>query len=204
MSQPPQHIIANSYKNFHAKGFHYLCLYRSPELTRKVYIAEDHVTEMPEVVNPHDHRYNFRTEVLAGSVTNLLYTTPPKDGFAQRRFTSAGVFQHFDYRTPLLGGNGFTWRGETELGVLSEHTYTPTRAYLMNEYELHTIRINQPGTVLLLDQYADVVADDAPTSTYFPDTNAPDLTDSGLYEKFTADEIVTLLGTITELTKGRI
>lgn len=39
-------ICANSFRNFHTKGFDYLCVKRSAELTRKVYFFEGNLTHI--------------------------------------------------------------------------------------------------------------------------------------------------------------
>lgn len=68
-----QTIIANSFKNFHAKGLDYICLKRTPEHTRKAYFLNGDVTKLPDVVNPHDHRYHFNTTVVTGTMSNSQY-----------------------------------------------------------------------------------------------------------------------------------
>lgn len=59
-------LIQNSYRDFHAKGLDYVCLKRTPDHTVKVYFLDGDVSKVPEVVNPHDHRYAFETTVLSG------------------------------------------------------------------------------------------------------------------------------------------
>lgn len=50
---------------------------RTPEHTRKVYFFDGKVSQLPEVVSPHDHRYDFTTTVLAGVMST---STLPRDG----------------------------------------------------------------------------------------------------------------------------
>jgi len=174
-----EEIIANSYKNFHAKGMDYLCLKRTEWHTQKVYFLDGDVTKIPEVINPHNHRYDFRTQVLAGVMSNSEYIeTEESDG---------KVYQEFEWRTPLLGGDGFTWKKETRLFETKRFFYRKDGFYGMDARDFHTIRMHADQTVLLLDQWADIVPEDEPTITFVPDKTAPSL--DGLYERFTADEI---------------
>lgn len=180
-------IIANSFKDYHVKGFDYLCLLRTPQVTDKFYFFGDDIAELPEVVHPHDHRYDFHTFVLAGEMTNSVFVEHPH----------GHPYECFDYRTPLNGGNGFTWRREAKLRRAVEIRYTPGESYEMGANELHTIRILQPGTVLRVLQYADRVPIDQPTRTFTSSKEPISL--AGLYSRFTADEVTDRLATLGDL-----
>lgn len=175
-----QEIIANSFKNFHVKGFDYLCLKRTPEHTRKVYFFDGDVSQLPEVVNPHDHRYDFRTTILSGVMSNSHYVEMAREGYGTK------AYNEFEWRTPLNGGDGFTWKKESHLFETQRIFHRPGDDYYMKAREFHTIRIHAPGTVLILDQYEDVVPVGVPTRTFIQDKTAPDL--DGLYERFTEDK----------------
>lgn len=184
-------IIENSYKDFHAKGFDYLCFHRSPEITQKIYFFDGDISQLPEVVNPHTHRYDFTTWCLSGEVENITYGAPSMIGMGE------GTYQVFEYMTPLNGGNGFTHVGEAELAVIDRQTYTPGAMYSMLHDEIHTIRMVKNQTILLLNQLADIVPVDEPTLTYTRDVEPPSL--SGLYNQFTRDEVVAKFGILSEL-----
>ncbi|MBM4707827.1 hypothetical protein GS982_01870 [Rhodococcus hoagii] len=186
-------VILNSFKNFHTKGFDYICLKRTPSITRKLYFFEGDVSTAPEVVAPHNHRYEFATTCVAGAVENIWF----RDEWPGMKRPSM-LMQKFDYRTPLNGGDGFTHVGEQEIWAEKSAIYGPRQHYLMQAAELHTIRIAKPDTILVLDQYKDVVPLDQPTQTYRLDTAPPNL-DDGLYEQFTADEIIARLRTLRRL-----
>lgn len=173
-----EEMIEHSFRNFHVRGFDYLCLKRTPEHTRKVYFFDGNVSQLPEVVNPHDHRYDFKTTILSGVMSNSRYT--PDVHFGE-------VYNEFEWRTPLNGGDGFTWKREQKLFEEQRFFYRPGERYHMRANEFHTIRMHSEGTVLVLDQWADVVPIGTPTRTFMKDTKAPAL--DGLYEKFTADQI---------------
>lgn len=182
-------IQANSYKDFHAKGLDYICVRRSPSLTEKVYFLNGDVTKLPEVVNPHDHRYDFNTTVLAGAYVDHVY---------RPHLLYGDVYQLFDYMTPLNGGNGFTWRGEMRLmktrsELVEKHSLTSRAADT-----IHTIQMMENQTVLLLRQYADKVPLSFPTKTYVP-KGEPKPDTSGLYTQFSLDEIRSRLGVIENL-----
>ena len=177
-------LIANSYMDFHQKGFHYLCLRRAPTLTEKFYFFDGDVSRMPEVVAPHDHRYQFLTKAWRGTVENRVYT---RDYLPYSEYKT---FQRFSYMTPLNGGNGFTWAAEEKLYLQSSETYF-NRSYWMAADDIHTIQIREAGTILKLYQFEDVVPINKPTSTWTLDREPPNL--SGLYRKPTPDEIISLL-----------
>lgn len=188
-------IIEHSYRNFHTKGFDYLCIHRSPEITQKIYFFDGDVSDLPEVVNPHDHRYDFETWCLAGEVENIVYGSPFSIGFGEQ------AYQKFSYRTPLNGGDGFTWVGEEVLAIDERRSYTVGRNYKMLADQIHTIRMARPDTVLLLNQYQDVVPIDQPTHTYTLSSEPPIL-DDGLYEKFTRDQVVAKFALLSDLVPG--
>lgn len=175
-------MLEHSFKDFHTRGFDYLCIKRTPEHTRKVYFFDGDVSKLPEVVNPHDHRYKFSTTVLSGVMSNSIYLPD-----IERREGSQ-VYQEFEYRTPLNGGNGFTWKREAYLFEERRLFYRSNGIYYMEHNAFHTIRMHVDGTVLLLDQFQDILPIDKPTRTFIPERKAPNL--DGLYSKFTADEAI--------------
>lgn len=193
-------ICANSYRNFHAKGMDYLCLSRTPELTRKVYFFGGDLAELPEIVVPHDHRYSFTTTVLAGAVVNRVFEEVPDN------YRDAVRYDHFDYLTPLNGGDGFTWAGERSLRLDggSDHRHRIRGEHWKSwEESIHTLDIRCEGTVILLEQGPDVIPDDQPTSAFRPagDRTPPSL--SGLYDRMTPDHARALIGQFLDLVGNR-
>lgn len=185
-------IRANSFKNFHAKGLDYICLFRSRKLTRKVYFLNGNAAKLPEVVNPHDHRYHFKTTVLVGEMSNSIYKRGRRPGASFEL-----VFEIFDWNTPLNGGDGFTWKGRCFLTEAERKRYSAGMSYMMQADQLHTIRMHADQTIIMLDQYEDVVPIGVPTKTYCLDHKAPSL--DGLYEEFTIDEIKARLAVLETL-----
>jgi hypothetical protein len=174
-------VLENSYRDFHAKGFDYLCLRRTPERTVKAYFFEGDVAQAPEVIAPHDHRYSFRTEVLTGSVVNRLYQPVLSET------PDAEPYELFDYATPLNGGDGFTWKKLAWLSRMPLRLYGPGDTYSMRATEVHTIRIAGPETILLLDQGPDILPLSQPTSCYrMAGAKEPPSLDE-LYSKMDAD-----------------
>lgn len=181
-----QHVLANSFRDFHAKGFDYICLKRTPELTHKFYFFEGEVAQAPEVVHPHDHRYAFLTQVLAGKSWNYVY-----------QYDEAGEpMEEFEYRTPLNGGNGFTWAKSVRLKQTGSAEFEPGNSYFLLAEHLHTIRVT-PGTILHLAQFADDVPAGTPTKCFSKEREPINL--SGLYRRFTADEALKRLEQIRSL-----
>jgi hypothetical protein len=186
-----EEVINNSFKDFHVKGFDYICVRRSPTQTVKLYFFDGDVSKLPEVVNPHDHRYNFETFCITGSVENLWF-----DRRGTARSDSYRTYEKFEYRTPLLGGNGFRHAGQAQLALIGRQAINPGESYWMDFNEIHTIRMVESETVIALVQHEDRVREDVPTFTYTRDREPPSL--DGLYSKFAADQIVDRLQRLKE------
>lgn len=179
-------VIANSFRNYHVKGFDYICLRRSPMETIKLYFFDGDVSKMPEAVNPHDHRYDFNTWCVTGQVQNIWY----------EEAAAGDVYNRFAYDTPLLGGTGFSWVGETRLLVKKRSFTKPGQRYVMAYNEIHTIRMLKDQTVIMLVQYEDKVSD-RPTLTFCRDREPPSLT--GLYDRFTPDQVLDRMRTLGQI-----
>lgn len=185
-------VAANSFRNFHAKGLDYLCIQRSAVLTVKAYFYSGSV-QAPEVVCPHDHRYPFSTTILSGHSSHYRYSA--EDNRAQ-----CAKYQRFEWSTPLNGGRGHTWVGESILAPWKPERYGRGGTYWCEADEIHTISIDAPDTVLLLVQHADVVPMFKPTLTFVPgdSQNPPSL--DGLYERMDVDYARKLLRHVEQLT----
>lgn len=194
-------ICANSFRNFHTKGFDYLCLSRTPELTRKIYFFEGELAHLPELVMPHDHRYPFITTVLAGAVRNKTFLPLPAIHPDLRG--RLPVYDHFEYHTPLNGGDGFAWIGEVFMQENQGTVYTRNRYYRSTADDVHTLEIRCEGTVIMLEQLADEVALDQPTNAWRKagDRTPPDL--SGLYDRMTPDHARHRIGQFLDLIGNR-
>lgn len=186
-------VLANSYRDLHVKGLDYLCLHRDPQLTLKAYFFEDGIQDVSEVVNPHNHRYDFWTECITGIVRNKWYV----EGAVATR--PAKRYSTFNWHTPLNGGNGFEYVGETRLSRTSQYTAAAGERYFMHYDELHTIQILKPKTCIVLAQYADRVPLDIPTRTWCGALEAPPL--NGLYNRFTADQAMKRINLLKELSE---
>ena len=177
-----QQMLDTSFRNFHQKGFDYLCLKRDPAgQTIKVYFFDDNIRLGTDLVSPHDHRYVFHTRVLAGAISNSFYE---EDVYGD-------VYNEFLWRTPLLGGNGHEWSKETRLLETERRVMRAGEEYTMQVHQLHTIRVHRPGTVIELTCEPSVVPRHLPTRTFIHDREAPKL--NGLYDRFTADALLARL-----------
>lgn len=196
-------VIANSYSNFHAKGLDYICLNRTEDLTLKLYFFSEWNGKyvVPDVVNPHDHRYTFLTKCLSGCVENVWYRdlTLRWGTSGWQAPQNSTTYQKFKYLTPLNGGDGFTWYEEAELQEWASVAYRPGDKYLLQADSVHTIRIREDQTVIAIEQYKDELPIDQPTFTYTQDREPPSLT--GLYDKPTADDVVKKLALLKDLMK---
>lgn len=184
-----EQVVEHSYRDFHAKGLDYICLKRSPDLTLKLYFLDGDVSKLPEVVHPHDHRYDFDTWVVAGRMQNIWYA---QGGIAGQHF------ELFQYKTPLNGGSGFTHDRGIYLDEMSRQVFEAGDGYHMHHREVHTIGMLENETVLFLAQYKDEIGLDEPTRTYCATHKAPSL--SGLYSRFTADQVIARLKRFEERT----
>jgi len=205
-------ICVNSFRNFHTRDFDYLCLSRTPELTRKVYFFDGDLASLPELVIPHDHRYPFVTTVLSGAVKNKTFMRidPAKaNPKAIQAYLADGLrelprWDRFEYMTPLNGGNGFQWAGED---LLFEHaptwSYTRHKHYHSSATDIHTLDIRCEGTVIMLEQLADEVPLDQPTNAWrrAGDRTPPNL--SGLYDRMTPDHAMKRIGQFLDLIGNR-
>lgn len=190
-----QHMMDNSFTNFHVKGFDYLCLKRSPHVTDKIYFFEGDVAHLPEVVNPHDHRYNFKTTVLTGAMSDSTYKVVSGGP------TAAPVFYEHEWRTPLNGGDGAEYLREVHLRE-QKRVHLESGAVLGTHHQsIHTIRMHSDTCVIRLEQYEDVVPFDAPTRLYRQDKQTLNI--DGLYEKPTADHCIKRYQQYLELS-GRL
>lgn len=178
-------ILEASFRNFHAKGLDYLCLKRTPDHTVKVYFfdGEADLSALPEIVMPHDHRYDFRTICIAGEVVNREHATCARHEGAER-------YEEFAWDTPLLGGAGFTHLGEAWLTRPVVSAYRRGDQWVSAARTIHTLQIARAGTIIRLDQYRDLIPAGVPTSTFRRadergDIRAPEL--AGLYEPMSAD-----------------
>lgn len=188
-----EEVIANSFRDFHVKGFDYICLRRSPTETIKVYFFDGDVSKLPEIVNPHDHRYNFDTLCVAGAVENIMFA--PADHGGQ-------IFNEFEYRTPLNGGNGFRFVQQRRLSIAGRDTFLPGQSYSLGYRHVHTIRMVENETVIALAQYEDRVPVGHPTRTWMRDRMPPSL--DGLYRRFDADTILHRLSRLRARMPGLI
>jgi hypothetical protein len=200
-----EEMLANSFKDYHVRGFDYICLRRDPEgETSKLYFFDGDVSKLPEVVTPHDHRYHFDTTCLSGRLRNTKFVEIRTDSDMSRLINSEIMepFNRFRYSTPLNGGDGFTWAEEVYLADTESTSYQRGQTYHHRAEEIHTIRIEEPGTILMLSQHPDVVQTNVPTSAYFRDAAAPSL--DGLYSRFNADGILKRLEQLHRATGVKV
>lgn len=201
-------VVEHSYKDFHTKGMDYLCLSRSPELTLKAYFFAEGMDsqEVGEVINPHNHRYDFRTQCFSGTIENQWYRPPPCWDGESIGDECGPMYDVYEWRTPLLG----SWpvaTGETRVGFeyidripLQRYRIRQCPAgssYYMYADQLHTIRVVDPETCIVLQQYEDVVPASEPTHTFTQARQPPDI--SELYSGFTADQAVKRLALLREM-----
>lgn len=194
-------MAVNSYRDFHAPGLDYLCLHRSPAMTVKAYFFDRGAVGAP--VMPHNHRYDFYTQVLAGHCVHTRFrlcdATDPSP-FIQ-------TFQRRDWTSPLFGEplfqSGWSRRADNTLARLRpmRENHGPGSGYFVSVDEIHDIDVTSE-TVLLLTQFPSRIPRDKPTSTYFPLSVIEPAPLKGLYQPMTPSQCAMRYGQIMDLIGG--
>lgn len=173
----PKEGVKHSFNNYHVEGMKYLNLVRSERFTAKIYLLDPLLIKSTQdgfLVNPHDHRYNFGTTVLFGAVSNLVF----------HEIGQGSGWNHFGYQADT---KEFTPQGEVGLQVVEDMTYAVGETYYTGIDDIHTLRLSNELTALLLFQYNDIVLDG--TNFYGRDVESPSSCTTGnLYQRFTEDE----------------
>jgi hypothetical protein len=170
-------MIRASCQRYHSPRIDYLCLYRTPQLTVKIYNIKGH-DPLP-LVAPHDHRYNFQTFVLKGMVHNVVC----------REFATnnpAHCNKHlFHFRTQFLGGQAqFHYQRPVELCWDYQEILREGESYSLEVPEIHTIVVPNEDTTLLLVQHSDQPVEY--TRLYMESDQPPSL--KGLYVPYMMEE----------------
>lgn len=191
-----EEACANSYCDYHAKGFDYFCLDRNVlGKTLKLYFASENGRQL---VHPHDHRYDFNTLCLSGALMEARFERGLVQG-ADR------TYHEFTFDTPLLKGDGFEYAGLAHLNCVSTIIHRKGSRWTNKAEETHTLTIGMPDTVLALVQYPDKVNVGVPTSTYLPalrdEEPPPPPSLTGLYNEMKPDRARELLHIAAELVK---
>lgn len=173
-------VLRNSRRDYHAKTLDYVCLHRTKELTIKAYFLGNGVALGQNVVNPHDHAYNFSTFVLSGALANVNFY--PDEG-------GSTWFEH-TYATALRGEPSITFNKVVKLRE-EGRIYRSGQHYYLDHSQIHTIRAYSNDVVMLLFQYQTERTAERGTSLFLPDQTVPSL--DGLYRSFTEDEMVAAL-----------
>lgn len=181
-------IQSNSFKNFHAVGLNYICLFRSPNLTIKIYIirpGESAPNKDGYIVCPHSHRYNFQTLVLAGKISNVVFKE-----FSYGETHMYPPYYKFKYVTPLDNGPATSsFVGPATLIIDYKQQLDSGGSYFFPVPKIHSLKIQHDKyTALLLHQYKDTETE---TELF---TNSPQLPSyDELYQKFSEEEIYYLM-----------
>lgn len=122
-------ILDKSYR--HQNGFHKIVIAEGALFKLRLHIFE----KMPEIQVPmeniHNHRWNFASHILKGSLKMEIY---------EKSDHGRDVFFDYDYN-PSKQGNKYEVNlcGVTKLKLRSERIYSSGDTYYMNNHELHRI-----------------------------------------------------------------
>ena len=194
-------LASDSYFNFHVEGLTYINLFRSPQLTVKLYLFDDvKLNKQGFLVHPHNHSYNFYHKTLVGQITNSRFTVTDPDT------TLAGKWDVWKFDTPLNGGDGVS-RVNLSVGLKERcEVLCAGAGYYLDHKEIHTIApLSGDYAAAVLVQYHDV-APYGPTTMLVPAGEKPDCY-NGLYVPMThndAEEAVTHFYTRWQEAKKRI
>lgn len=168
--------IKNSFKNHHVKGMNYINLLRDSRITLKLYFLDPELVKsnnQDHLVCPHNHRYNFNTEVLMGAVSNVLFEEVKGDDWNVYRYSSSKI-----------GQDKFGEKSQCGLLETSRILYKPGQNYYMETDQIHTLVPSDEFTILLLYQFNNLEGD---TGFYTPTDVLPEFDE--IYDKFTEQEI---------------
>lgn len=178
MRYDPLEIIANnSFLKYHSEHMDYICLHRSEFVNYKLYIITDCKDQF--LVNPHNHRYNSFTTVLAGRIANVIF---------QRSLEGDHWFE-YAFNTPLNGGAGFEFKDTAYLKQKSFTPYNVNESFSLIAEEVHTLVPLTDLVVLFQIQMEDTY--NQPTKTFVKHNRALSL--EGLYQKPTIPQVQMLL-----------
>jgi hypothetical protein len=170
--------INNSCKNYHTVGLDYINILRTDRLTLKLYFIDPSRVQPSEdgyFINLHNHRYNFSTQVLYGSVSHLL--------FEERE---GNDWFRYDYNSDNSKDSRFQLVKETGLTIVDATYYESGESYLCDIDQIHTLKLAGEPTCLLLHQYNDIMMDG---TKFYSRNNTPPTLDNNLYQGFSEDEI---------------
>jgi hypothetical protein len=148
--------LKNSFKNYHTEGLWYINLFRDLDYTVKLYFMMPGLIANRNngyLVSPHNHAYNFTTEVLFGSVRHIIMSEQvPQEDNSQ--------WYKYSYHSSRKPNDRLEFVGRTNLGIESDINYTQGQAYYVDTNMLHSLIVPEHElTCLLLHQYEDKILD---------------------------------------------
>ncbi len=202
--------IRNSYKNWHVKGVDYLCLYRSPQLTIKVYKCpaelQSENKNTKTILNPHTHLYNSHIVVLMGECEIVTFdyhkrshqSGEPKE--VNHNFTTHNLFYHTSKFGPRAKQAGFRFESTGHLIEKQVTKITEQQSLYMKADEIRSFR-TIGETYLLIFQY-NTIPFNVDTDLYVQTATPPILDE--LYQTFNESEIVNFINKIDYVATRKI
>lgn len=195
--------IKHSYKNYHNVGLNYINLFRDERITIKLYLLDPaEITPNSDgfLVNPHNHRYNFSTTVLFGSIYNVSFR---EDRLNPLNNYNPHVYHRFDYQG-YQENSSFVHYGKVELEPYNYSIYYPGESYHIDTHAVHSLELTEEKTGLLLIQYRDTILNG--TKYYGRTMDAPNACkDDRLYQKYTKSELKDhLIYAVNQMERARV
>jgi len=132
-----------SVRNHHVFGLNYLCLYRSPKLTVKLYFIEPHRLNIKAgefLVTPHTHRYAFESTVLVGQLSHVRFDEVSGCAYERGRYSPESRSREAEGETGLFPRLEVHESGST---------------YWCSTSDIHTLIVPDRLVLLGLVQFAD-------------------------------------------------
>jgi hypothetical protein len=191
--------LANSFKDFHVKGFNSILLSQSPQLTLRLYVARPYQTDLNDRDNDnlliHNHRFDFLSQTLYGSMSNISYVNSERDFGAQN-------YHFYNYKTPISKegvGSDIEVTNHRVYTLRPEPKYVPQgNSYFFKKEWFHKIEVPRSfWTVILFSEYSKAEGHECLIGAHKP---LPDrISTEGLYGRFTRMELNDLMGEVFHL-----
>jgi hypothetical protein len=164
----PEEMARSSSLNHHVNGMDYLCLQRDPAgVTIKLYLIERPCNPNSGfLVNPHSHRYDFESFLLAGRLKHVRF---------RKCETGLGLQRQPDWIESRYSPEHGLQRMASVFLRPSQTEYIETGdRYAVRHDEIHTLQMYDDGEPVLIGlvQYPDTAAH---SHLYLPDREWPNM-----------------------------
>lgn len=189
-----EQVTRDSIKDFHAPGFNYICFQFTPGLTIRLYIVEPETGFNTNAVNIHDHLYDSQMLCLAGGFTNVVFEESDR----------APIFYRYLLTSALAPSNStgaiqLEEAGKVGLKKVSQKFYGPGETHYQHEDEIHMVT-TKPNALNVFMIWEHRNTGKARSTIFTRKPFGDTLPTPGAYNKYTQDEVRTLLDRVLQKT----